>query len=1006
MKSGAAAKHIPGKPIFRTILLAMLTALAAELLLLAGSLYMTNVIDQLNQNAIDILQKQVENRQNYLESTMISNQDLTLLEDSITSKAEELLEDGTIQLETLDRSSDNCLPLMEAVSQELLSTLRNNSVTGVFLVINTHDLNQRSESDTLPCLYIRDLDPASPPSERYSDLQLLRSPIQMVESLGITTDKVWAPTVRYEALKDDGFFYPVFQAAWVDGGQLSPSDYGHWTTTPYTLSGDDHPTISYSVPLILSDGTVYGVVGVEMLVSYLQSILPYSELQNNQSGDYLLAVAHHPLESGNSIQIQEIACTSGADAVQQLPSSFTLTPDRHGGYQISTADTVYHAAAVPLTLYNRNAPFSSEQWLLIGTVSEDQLYAFSHHVMQLLALCILLTLLTGLLTSLFAARNLAHPISKLSKEVADAQEHRSYIPTLSPTGIRELDQFSSAITQLSRDILDSSTKFLRIMEMASVEIGGYELRTAPEGIYVTDNLLPMLGISHVDPSTLTVQQFRDILQNLDTHYTHKPASNGAELYHIPLPNGESRYLRIETTSEASAQVGLVEDVTSTTLEKLRIEHERDFDSLTGLYSRRAFQRECEALFRTPERLKHAALMMLDLDNLKHTNDTYGHDWGDQYIRETGRCFAVNCPPGTLCARISGDEFNLFFYGYPSQEEIRKAVQHVQDALNRTTIQLPSGRELRISISGGISWYPEDCTTLSTMKKYADFAMYQVKHSQKGALGEFDLGVYNQEAYALQSRNEFHRLIKEELVTYHFQPIVSAHSGQILAFEALMRVDLPTLHTPTAVMKLAREEDCLHEIERITLFHSAEAFQALQKNGHISGSKLLFINSIANQNLSPEESQEFLQKYSDLLPQMVIEITEEDGLDLHALEIKRSMLGDSGAFALDDYGSGYNNGKSLLELSPRYIKVDLSIVRDIDIDVDKQQIVAGIVDYAHCRGMQIVAEGLETAAEVQKVLELGVDLLQGFYLARPSAVPDAINPAALTLISNFHNRTPH
>ena len=119
------------------------------------------------------------------------------------------------------------------------------------------------------------------------------------------------------------------------------------------------------------------------------------------------------------------------------------------------------------------------------------------------------------------------------------------------------------------------------------------------------------------------------------------------------------------------------------------------------------------------------------------------------------------------------------------------------------------------------------------------------------------------------------------------------------------------------------------------------------------------------------------------------------------ETKKNALGLEGAFALDDYGSGYSNEKSLLDLAPKYIKVDLSIIRDIDTDPDKQQIVENIVAYAHKRDMKIVAEGLETPEEIQKVLELEVDLLQGFYLARPEPVPGNINEDALKIIAAFY-----
>ena len=108
---------------------------------------------------------------------------------------------------------------------------------------------------------------------------------------------------------------------------------------------------------------------------------------------------------------------------------------------------------------------------------------------------------------------------------------------------------------------------------------------------------------------------------------------------------------MEITQEEQRRVGLVEDVTQSTLERLRIERERDYDLLTGLYSRRAFYQRAEQLFREPERLGQAALVMLDLDNLKRTNDRFGHDWGDQYIRQAGQCFASAVPKDALCARL-------------------------------------------------------------------------------------------------------------------------------------------------------------------------------------------------------------------------------------------------------------------------------------------------------------------------------------------------------------------
>lgn len=990
-----------GRSIFRSILLAMLSVLFIEILLLLIALYLSNVGQRLNQNSIDLLQKQVENRSSYLENIMLANQDLSSLSEKINSAALSLINSKDIDIDQLGRGSDGCLPLMEAISSDLIEGLRSRSATGIFVIFNTQDLSKCELGTDLPCIYMRDLDPDAPASERNADLLLLRAPARIVKSMNISTDRSWTPAIHYRGLGSSGILYPTFQAAYEDHAQLDASDYGHWTTGSYILSGDTRSAIAYSVPLILPDGTVYGVLGIEMLTSYLESLLPYEELQNDQTGSYLLVSSADSLD-GEEIALSDSCCSTGSGMAEYTAEdSLTLLHPKKKQFLLENHGRRYYTALSPLSFYNRNAPFSSEQWFLIGAVETQELFSFSNYVLLLLALCILLTLIVGLICSLIVSRRLARPVSRLSQEVADAQNDRSSIPNLSLTGIRELDQFSTAITSLSRDVLTTSTKFLRIMDMASVELGGYELRFDTNSAYVTDNFFPMLGI-RCEEKSFTPLQFQERLQSFTTSHPHTASPSGGRVYRIIRPNGETRYLRMEITREAQSQFGLIEDVTAITLERLRIEHERDYDTLTGLYNRRAFQRESEALFSDPKQLKHAALLMLDLDNLKHTNDTYGHDWGDQYIRLAARCFADYTPKGTLCARLSGDEFHLLFYGYESQDEIRKLLAKLDEMLHRQSIPLPGGEILRLSISGGIAWYPEDGTQLDTLKKYADFAMYQIKHSRKGALGEFDLGSYNQEAYSIQARADLHRLIQNELLSYHFQPIISARTGQVVAYEALMRSTLPTLKSPDTIMKLAREENCLHDIERITMFKASEAYVSLKDRGLIRGTELFFVNSIASQHMTDEENLEYHRRFSALQKQVVVEITEEEMLDLDSLEVKRKTPGFPGTFALDDYGSGYSSEKNLLDLSPKYIKIDLSIIRDIDTDPDKQQIVANIVSYAHPRKMLIIAEGLETPAEIRKVLELNVDLLQGFYLARPAAIPGPIHPDALDVIYDFYH----
>jgi len=244
------------------------------------------------------------------------------------------------------------------------------------------------------------------------------------------------------------------------------------------------------------------------------------------------------------------------------------------------------------------------------------------------------------------------------------------------------------------------------------------------------------------------------------------------------------------------------------------------------------------------------------------------------------------------------------------------------------------------------------------------------------------------------------MVEQRLVNYYFQPIFSGKTGRPFAYEALMRVNLPNLRSPATVLNIAKESDRMHEMEAITFFRASECYMELLGKEMVDTEAFLFINSIANVCMTLEEESEFHERFSSLQSNIVIEITEEESMDMNLTERKRNAKGFSGMLALDDYGSGYNTEINLLELHPKFVKVDITIVRDIDTDLNKQQIVSNLVDYAHKRDMLVIADGLETASELKKCLELGVDLLQGYYLARPQAVPPAISHDAYMVISEF------
>lgn len=976
------------RTIFWMALRSLLLVLTVEMLLLAGSLVFGGVIQALNRNAQDILAKQVENRGSYLANDMAVNwSNLSGISDKIDICLQEMLDSRGMTIEEFTESGESA-SLINVVCQDMIDTMYAKQVSGFFMLINTKTLEEAA-GGTMQGIYLRDLDPTSMPSDLHADILVERAPVAVVRAGYLATDTSWQPVFSAADSVEQPFFYKPYQAAVMAEGQLSAEACGYWTTQTYSLSGDNREAIAYSQPLILPDGTVYGVIGVEVLADYLRTLLPGGELLEKNRGSYMLASG---TEDGALVPV---VLSSESIPVRTLDEfQFSFTDQKRN--TVTDEENGYYGATRSLTLYSRNAPFDADKWYLVGFAREDDLYSFAIQVHRTLMVSFVGTILIGLAGIFLVSYRLSKPIYLLSGEVEKAKQTGELL-SLPSTGIREIDQFSRAITGMQQEVTDSATRFMQIIRMSSVDLAGYELREGSDRVFVTANYFPLMGAENVDIDNLTVDQFREIKADIKRNITSRTAEDGSTIYAMQQGNGKVKYLRSTTTQDGDKLVGLLEDVTASTLEKKQIERERDSDILTKLYGRQGFRREAEELFAQPAVMKHAALLMIDLDNLKTTNDRFGHNFGDLYIQTAARCFQENTPEGTLCARMGGDEFQILFYGFDDREMIRQCLDKLYRAIGEVEFLLPDGENMGLSASGGFAWYPEDSDSLPMLMKYSDFAMYQVKRTQKGLLREFDSEAWKQQMSEDQSRLEFHQMLDARKIAYHFQPIFRAEDGGVYGYEALMRVDMPSLRDPKLVLQIAREEGMMNEIEKLTMFMASESYRALLEKGMVSQTAFLFINSIANEDMTTEDEREYHERFSQIQDRVIIEITETENLKMELIKKKSAAEGFTGIFALDDYGSGYSSELNLLTLNPKYIKVDVSIVRDIDVDENKQQIVRNIVQYAHERDMKIIAEGIETGAEMKKILELNADLLQGYYLARPGAVPPALSEDARLLL---------
>ena len=991
-------KHRKAKPILKRILIPMILLTLLEVFLLSGTFIFGGTIKELNQNARGIVQGKVQNRSSYLQNEMLNNwSNVSYTAQLISAKAEELESDGMLDLSAVGDNSEACYPLVSQISGYLIDMLRSNKVTGAFVVFNTDnpDTLRGADQITKPGIYFRDLDPETSPSIRNSDLLIERGSVDLVHSLDIATDSAWKPQFVFSAQNPEtmNLFLNPYEQGVLNPKADSLTELGYWSK-PHTLTDDDKEMISYTVPLITSDGQVYGVLGMEITLDYLSTMLPYEELMNDRNdASYLVLVKNDADGTYQTIFSSDSSCIPQGEELH-------IRTTEDGLQYIDMEEEKLFIDIDYLQLYDSNGPFESDHWGIAGVVRERDITEFSRHILNYIGVAILVTISIGIGGSILVSFMISRPIHIVSRNMQRMNTQKKI--RLPRTNILEFDQMERSIEKLSSDVIDSATKFAQILNKASIRIAGFELNMEYNTLFITDGFFHIFGENDVPSQTLDINLF---IQEMSSFDIYKEEENESYvLYKIPYGERDT-YIRLSYSRlEGRRIIGVAEDITKTIQEKQLLEHERDHDLLTGLKNRRAFQRIMQQLFAGGEMLlKKAALVMIDLDNLKQINDKYGHDYGDKYIQAAADSFRKYTPPDTVIARISGDEFYMFFYGYQTEEEISQKIKLFREGIAKEYIMLPPMQRVRLKMSGGISWYPRDSRHYEQLLQYSDFAMYQVKHSTKGEIGDFDIGAYHSEEYISQNRRELTELLEREEVEYFFQPIVDARTGRIFAYEALMRGKMPTLRSPAEILSLAREEHKLDKVEDLTWRMATRTYMQHIREHKIDDDCKVFINSLADYRLSNQALERIESECRGYLDHFVLEITEDSETNKEAMDVKRVIVNRwNSDFALDDYGSGYNGERILLELAPKYIKIDREIIFGIHLNTDKQKIVENTISYAKERNIKVIAEGIETEQEMKKVIELGADYLQGYYLARPDAEPPKINGYVLKQIREFQN----
>lgn len=974
--------------IDRTLLTMIIVVLIQSVIFIA-TLLNSDIVDKTSQNAFDTLNEKVTNRRNYIENDML--QRWSKLESKAALMSDKIMAYMAVNQMTVDDFKDINLsnPLINELSEDVINILRTNQVTGAFLVLGNDDHTDIKTNG----LYLRDMDPIANPNDN-SDLLCLRAPASVSEILNIPLDIFWNPQFTFaKDQSSDEFYYRVLDVASSDL-QVEHKDLGYWSVSATDKHGVS--MIIYATPLLDDAGNVLGIIGIDISMDYLKTLMPSAELGSSSS--YMLA----KIDADEMNELRSITAT-GPLYVNLFHNEPVLPIVEKTDYTNAYAfdginNNQVYGNIQQLSLYNTNSPYADEEWVVVGFMRGQDLEFFTSELYKACLLACMLSFAVLFAIILVLSRTFTHPIRMLAKEVKNFNANEPV--KLKSTNILEIDELGKAIEDLSHNVADSASSFGRIISMTSYPFSAFEYFTDQERFFATSQLMDTIGISNESVKISSKNELISILEKLERDYPYTFVNNQIRIYRIADDvEHKLRWIRMHVMQEGNHVYGVVENVTREMQELRKTEYERDHDVLTSLLNRRAYTEAMNKLFKQKEILKVGALLMSDLDNLKYINDTFGHDCGDDYIRLMANVLKDSFPPkNSIISRISGDEFFVFLYGYDNKEEIQKILINFEKKMNECIWKLPDGSFSKLRATTGVAWYPNDAMELTALTKYADFTMYRMKHTQKGSLSYFDQEEYANDAYLLQAKEDLNKLIDEELVTYYFQPIVDAHTGEVFAYEALMRSLLPAFMNPLDILRIARSQSKLYFIEHLTFFKSMEDY--VKQPGYENYK--LFINTIANQSLNAEDIEKFSSKYADFLHQLVLEVTEAEKLeDRPAMEKQQLVDKWHAKLAVDDYGTGYNGESVLLQVEPDFVKIDRSIVHNISFDENRQILLQNIISYCKENQMLVIAEGIENELEMKALIHAGVDYLQGFYLGQPSPVLQDVHEQKKRLIREYY-----
>ncbi|MBZ5587376.1 MAG: EAL domain-containing protein [Acidobacteriia bacterium] len=445
----------------------------------------------------------------------------------------------------------------------------------------------------------------------------------------------------------------------------------------------------------------------------------------------------------------------------------------------------------------------------------------------------------------------------------------------------------------------------------------------------------------------------------------------------------------DTAGKATRMAGSLTDITARKRAEEQLLHDALYDALTQLPNRTLFLDHLGLAMEQARRRKDSmvALLFIDLDRFKNINDSLGHSVGDELLVDLARRLTQFLRPGDTVARLGGDEFAILLNDIHGASDATHVAERVLDLIRGKLVI--SGREVFTSASIGVALSNPSYKAPEEILRDADTAMYRAKAAGRGCYQVFDQTMHRSVVALLRLETELRQAVERKQFVMHYQPIVSLEDKRIVGFEGLVRWRHPErgLVSPARFIAVAEETGLIVPLGWWVLEQACRDAREWQRVVPMNPPLYVSVNvsgKVVMQSDMYERVVTILEETGLSPANLRLEITENVIMDHGDLALEKlaqfHRLGVQ--FSVDDFGTGYSSLSNLQRFSYDTLKIDRSFISGMDSPGDASAIVKTIVALANMLNINVVAEGVETAVQLERLREIGCSHAQGFWFSKP------------------------